>query len=166
MIVLLRRLLTIGALSLWFGGFTFYSAVVIHVGHHVLGSRTETGFITQQVTHWLNLISIPALLILLWNTASAWPSIPRSIRLTLAATLAIMLFAEVALFIIHPMLDRLLDPAAHEIIEPGRFRSLHKLYMNTSTVQWSATIAHMIAVLLAWRMTDRTAPWERIDFPN
>jgi len=157
MIDLLRRLLTIAALSLWFGGFTFYSAVVIHVGHHVLGSRTETGFITQQVTHWLNLISIPALLILLWNTAAAWPSIPRSLRLTLAATLAIMLLAQVALFIMHPMLDRLLDPAAHEIIERKPFRSLHKLYMNTSTVQWSATIAHVIAILIAWRLADRRA---------
>src|SRR5262245_30872810 len=51
-----RRVALLLGLCLWFGGFTFYALVVIHVGHRVFRGRLEVGFLTQAVTHWLNLI--------------------------------------------------------------------------------------------------------------
>ena len=152
----IRRFLTVGVLSLWFGGFTFYSAVVIHVGHRVLG-RVEQGFVTQRVTNWLNLIALIALAVLAWNAAAGWRRTGRRLRLTLSATLAIMVAAQAVLFAMHPKLDRMLDAERHEITERRPFRSMHKAYLNTATVQWAATIAHIAALLLAWREADRLA---------
>jgi hypothetical protein len=42
------------ALSIYIGGFTFYSAVVIPVLHDRLESSLETGLITQRVTDMRN----------------------------------------------------------------------------------------------------------------
>ena len=50
--------LKIIALSIWWGVFTFYSGVVIPVGMKVLGSHTEMGFVTQEVSQYLNSISL------------------------------------------------------------------------------------------------------------
>ena len=151
-----RRFLTIGVLSLWFGGFTFYSAVVIHVGHRVLG-RVEQGFVTQRVTNWLNLIAVISIAVLAWNAVAGWRCAGKRLRLSLAATLTTMTIAQAALFAIHPKLDRMLDVGHHEIVDRRAFRSLHKVYLDTATVQWSATIGHIATVLLAWRATDRGA---------
>ncbi|MDB6036228.1 MAG: hypothetical protein JWM99_69 [Verrucomicrobiales bacterium] len=61
---LLRYVSMIG-ICFWMGGFTFYSAVVIHVGHRVFESHREIGFLTQEVTIWLNRSGAIVLLILL-----------------------------------------------------------------------------------------------------
>src|SRR6266478_146500 len=52
------RFLTIVAVAIWFGGFTFYSTVVIATAQEVLHSHLRAGLITQQVTRWLNLVSL------------------------------------------------------------------------------------------------------------
>ena len=67
-----RRFLVVLALGFWLGGFTFYAGVVIHAGHRVFGSARETGFLTQQVTTWLNFSGWLALAILFWNGLAAW----------------------------------------------------------------------------------------------
>src|SRR2546421_12981299 len=67
-----RRFLVIVALGFWLGGFTFYAGVVIHTGHRVVGGMRETGFLTQQVTGWLNVSGVAALAILLWNAIACW----------------------------------------------------------------------------------------------
>src|SRR5436190_19571918 len=69
---LMRRYLFTVATALWLGGFTFYSTVVIHTGHRVLGGLLEVGFVTQRVTSWLNLIGVVALLVLLWLVIVTW----------------------------------------------------------------------------------------------
>ena len=58
--LMMRRFLVILAIGFWLGGFTFYASVVIHTGHRVFGSRLEVGFLTQQVTRWLNVSSVVA----------------------------------------------------------------------------------------------------------
>src|SRR5579884_592805 len=66
MAILLRRYLTLIALSFWQGGFTFYAAVVVPIGQQVFGHLRQ-GFLTRQVTVYLNLIGAVALLVLLWD---------------------------------------------------------------------------------------------------
>jgi hypothetical protein len=160
----LRRLLVILSLTLWFGGFTFYSLVVIHTGHRVLGSRVEVGFLTQEVTRWLNLIGLPTLLLLLWNVFAGWRSQRRIVRIGLVSTWAIIAGVQVALFALHPAIDRLLDPETHTITHKAQFKSLHLLYMNLSTAQWIAVILYVCACLIAWRRVDaqsqRMAPYQ------
>ena len=58
-----RRFLTTLALALWWGGFTFYALVVIPTAQKVLHSHVKVGFITQQVTGWLNWCGVLALVL-------------------------------------------------------------------------------------------------------
>ncbi len=45
-------------LSLWWGAFTFYAGIVVPLGMKVLGSHTQMGIITQEVTVYLNFFSL------------------------------------------------------------------------------------------------------------
>jgi len=152
----IRRFLVVLAIGLWFGGFTFYSLVVIHTGHKVFGGIQPTGFLTQQVTHWLNLIGVPALLALLWNVAAGWRYAKPAVRCGLALTWLSMAAVEIALFALHPQLDKLLDSQVQTILDRGRFVSLHLLYVNLSTGQWVATLLHIWLVLTVWMRRDKT----------
>ena len=69
--ILLRRFLVLVALMFWLGGFTFYAAVVVPVGQEDLGSHLEQGFITRQVTKYLNLSGAIALLLLAWDVVAS-----------------------------------------------------------------------------------------------
>ncbi|GEM_PF-502307 len=152
---LLRRLLVVLGLCLWFGGFTFYSLVVIHTGHRVFDSQVETGFLTQQVTNWLNLIGVLVLLLMLWNVLASWRSQPRNLCRGLLLAWVIIAGIQVSLFCLHPMLDRLLDADSRTILHKAPFISLHRWYMNLSTVQWTITILYIWGSLVAWRQADR-----------
>ena len=156
-VLMLRRFLVVFALAVWFGGFTFYAAVVIPTGHEVLGSHREVGFLTQQVTQWLNLIGIAALSILLWNVGAVWPAAHARLRLWLAASLAVMAAAQIALFLAHPRLGTLLDAEAHRILIRDRFYGAHRVYLMIATAQWLATLVHICSTLAGWRTADRQA---------
>jgi hypothetical protein len=41
------------------------------------------------------------------------------------------------------VMDRLLDPAAKAVLDPGRFDDLHVVYLTSSTVQWAAGMIHV-----------------------
>jgi hypothetical protein len=146
-----RRTLVVLGLCLWFGGFTFYTLVVIHTGHRVFGGMEEVGFLTQAVTRWLNLIGAGVLCLMLWNVFAGWHRQSRLIRGTLLSTWLLAAGIEVALFALHPRLDALLDPQTRSIVSRQSFKSLHLLYMNLSTTQWVATIVYVWASVWAWR---------------
>ena len=150
-----QRFLVVFALAVWFGGFTFYAAVVIPSGHEVLGSHREVGFITQQVTRWLNLIGIAALSILLWNVRTVWCVAHARLRTWLAASLAVMSGAQIALFVMHPSLDAMLDAEGGRILSRSHFYGLHRIYLITATVQWLATLIHIYSGLASWRIADQ-----------
>jgi hypothetical protein len=151
---LIRRYLFTLAAAIWLGGFTFYTVVVIHTGHRVLGSLLEVGFLTQQVTRWLNLIGVAALLIFLWNTIHAWRGPHTKLRGALAMTWLIMAAAQIALFWLHPALDRLLNAETHQVFDRFRFHSLHNNYMFVSTVLWATGLLHLWFALAVWRGSD------------
>src|SRR5437667_11660411 len=71
MMTLLRRLAGLFALMFWQGGFTFYASVVVPVGQSVLQSHLEQGFITRQVTNYLNLAGAVCLVCLAWDLAAS-----------------------------------------------------------------------------------------------
>src|SRR5205823_11562729 len=105
------RFLSHAALAFWMGGFTFYALVVIPTGNHLLGS-IEQGLVTQQVTKWMNLMGVVALLILLpsarrsWWRSGSW--------IVMAASLAV-------LFWMHPHLDVLIDGSERVVTDDTRF---------------------------------------------
>jgi hypothetical protein len=153
-ILLLRYLVLIG-LAFWMGGFTFYAGVVIHVGHRVFGTMRETGFLTQQVTLWLNRSGAIVLAILILNLLLTRRQIAPRWWITAAATLAIMIAVQIALFELHPRLDAFLDASTQIIRERPAFHREHLMYMNLSTAQWTAALIHLWTLLVLWRKSDR-----------
>ena len=146
-----RQFLVILALAVWFGGFTFYAGVVIPMGHAVLGSEREVGFITRQVTFWLNAIGVGALSILLWDVVAGWRVGSVSLRNRTLAVWGLMVIAEVGLFVLHPILDGMLDPSSRQVLAADRFYNWHRAYLIIATVQWLATLGFIWMTLHRWR---------------
>jgi hypothetical protein len=152
--LLVRRFLVIAALMFWQGGFTFYSAVVIHVGHQVLGSQLDQGLITRSVTNYLNLGGLLALVFWGWDIAHTRDRCVRRSWLRwavwglLALTLGLLAW-------LHLWLDEFIDPASTGILDQLRFRGLHSWYLHISTVQWAGGLLLTLLTLLAWRSEDR-----------
>ena len=147
-----RRFLTFVVFAFWMGGFTFYALVVIPTAHGVFGGHREVGFITQKVTHWLNLGSLLALALLTWHFFVERVRHPSHSWRLLGITLGIMFATQIALFAEHPILDRMLDGETQSISSHGQFYSWHRVYLLTAAVQWLAAIIH------AWTLTGATQP--------
>ena len=110
---LLRRFLVIQALMLWQGGFLFYAAVVVPTGTDVLGSFQQ-GRVTRNVTDTMNVIGAITLAVLAWDQIRS-PARRRA-RWLLWAMLASGL---VALFLIHPLIERYVDFSAAGGVSAG-----------------------------------------------
>jgi hypothetical protein len=156
-LVTLRRFLVLAALFFWQGGFTFYTAVVVPVGTEVLHGARRQGFITRQVTRYLNWTGTLALVPLAWDVAggsdrSAWRR-----RLRALCWLGLLL-AQAALFPLHAYLDSLLQPRGGIVLDLEAFHPAHRLYLWVSTFQWGCGVAFLLLTLLAWRAEDRHCP--------
>ena len=139
----LRRFLVLVAFSFWMGGFTFYAGVVIPTAHEVLGSHREVGFITQQVTRWLNLSGLVALAVLAWNAAALVKASTCKDRRWLIGTLAVMAACQLALLVEHPILDHLIDAESQSLGSHARFYGWHRVFLLTAAVQWLAAMLHL-----------------------
>jgi hypothetical protein len=147
------RYLTVIVLAVWFGGFTFYTTAVIDTSQKVLHSHLRAGLITQQVTNWLNWISLPALAVCAWNWALSRKDERRFLVWMLGAALCAMVVGQVALFPAHAVLDaKIVD---REIADEGGFFPLHRLYLVISTAQWCATLAYIWAALILWGKAEK-----------
>ena|ERR1700722_10986132 len=150
---MVRRYIVLLIFALWMGGFTFYTLIVIPTGGKVLdGGERDVGFITQQITNWLNWIGVVALAILGWNARVEGRGF---LRWLLAVCWLAMAVTLVALFCLHPVLDRMLDTETHQIHGGAIFFNWHRAYMAVASFQWLAALAFMWLTLLAWRTTDR-----------
>jgi len=149
---MVRRYAVLLIFAMWMGGFTFYTLVVIPTGGKVLdGGERDVGFITQQITNWLNWLGVAALLVLGWN---AWAEGRGFWRLVLGACWTVMAVSLVGLFVIHPVLDGMLDKDSHKIHGGSVFFDWHRRYMAVASLQWLAALAYMWVALIVWRRTD------------
>lgn len=139
MLQCIRRFVGLVSLSLWWGGLTFYSLVVVPIGSEVFGT-TAQGFVTQRVTHWLNGIGLVTLVLLLWNLIAAR-------RRLLIATWLLMASCLAGLAMLHGSLDALLDPQSQSVHDAERFYNLHRAYLLITAVQWLAGLAHLWGLL-------------------
>jgi hypothetical protein len=160
MFVFLRRYLALAALLFWQGGFTFYAAVVVPIGQQVLGSHLEQGFITREVTGWLNLSGVVALPLLAGELVLARD--PCRVRRWLRASLWLLMALTLAgLYLLHARLDPYLDPVEHTLDNRQAFRPLHRLYLWTNTVQWLAAVVYLGLSLIVWRAEDHGSHADR-----
>jgi hypothetical protein len=143
----------------WLGGTLFYITVVIHTAHDVLGSQHEFGFVTREVTRQLNLVGVAALALLLLNVLATLRRQPRCrTHLLLLSTWLTMAALHAGLFVLHPRIDRHLDPAARSVTDRRAFKSVHNAYMLVTTLQLAAGIAHYGTLVHDWsHRSDPTA---------
>jgi hypothetical protein len=135
----------------WQGGFTFYAGVVVPSGTAVLkNSARRQGFITQEVTRWLNLTGAIALGVLAVDllfchdvSRLRWWS-----RLTMWL---VMVGCQVLLYWLHSQLSALLQPRGMSVLDPEGFYTLHRAYLWTHTVQWAAGLVFVGLMLGAWQ---------------
>ncbi len=136
---------------MWMGGFTFYAEVVIPTAAKVLGSERHVGFITQQVTGWLNWIGLVALAVFQWTLLAEWPGQRNRGRLLFGIAWGTMAAAHIGLFVTHPFIDKLLESSGHKIRDYDQFLTLHNIYLAFATTQWVAALLFLWLCLRAWR---------------
>jgi hypothetical protein len=125
--------LKITVLSLWWGAFSFYAGIVVPVGMRVLGSHTEMGFITQQVTSYLNIFSLIVFLIyayLLKNEEVKENELVEEI------IIISLIGFQLLLFLLHSYQTDLLDFVQHKVLDFDRFYLLHRIYLIVETLIW------------------------------
>lgn len=139
-----RRLVLLLALMFWQGGFMFYGAVVVPVGSEVLGSHTTQGFITRQVTVYLNIAGVVTMALWAWELmvieARGFSWLPWSVLvLTLGGQ-----------FDMWQKLDSFLDPTQMTVLDPDRFRQWHAGYLILSTFKWVVAVGLLTWMIRLW----------------
>ncbi|MFO0951828.1 MAG: DUF4149 domain-containing protein [Isosphaeraceae bacterium] len=143
------RWLAIVSLAVWFGGFTFYSAVVVPVLGEVMGKVESGSMVTREVTVTLNQIGVGTLAV--WwvlsalerNAGGVWRA-----RLRWGC-LAVNSGLLVWLFVLHGVLGQQLDEGSMT-----GFYARHEFYLILSTVQWTLNLALVGLTLRIWRAID------------
>jgi hypothetical protein len=125
--------LKIIALSLWWGAFTFYAGIVVPVGMNILGSHTEMGFITQQVTVYINIFS---LIIFLFFAYCLKNEEFTKGKLVEEITAISLIGFQLLLFLLHNSQTDLLDFENHKIINQDNFYLLHRIYLIVESLIW------------------------------
>ena len=118
-------------LCLWWGGLTFYAAVVIPIATESLGAETQ-GFVTQQVTRCLNVLTTA------WLVMVAVDAVRHRWRWSLWTVLALCQFG---LFVDHARLTSLMNFSTQAIaiaINRAQFYAEHQVYLWITVVQWLA----------------------------
>ncbi|XZE19094.1 hypothetical protein SH449x_004404 [Pirellulaceae bacterium SH449] len=147
---LFERAVLFGIVALWWGGLTFYSAVVVPVGTDVLDSSELQGMVTQQVTRYLNALGVVMIAAFgwclfrsrTWRKSLAFPA--------LLLCTALLLALQVGLYWLHgEMVQQLAADADRD-----NFYQTHRLYLIAVAVQWTVGLLSMVLVLKIWRRID------------
>jgi hypothetical protein len=139
------RFLCVFSLSIWVGGFSFYSAVVIPVLHESFGSL-DTGYVTQRVTDYINAaggVAVALWWLSAWADRSAGAALARRGRLGLLFTTTVILLGLIGL---HGVMDGRLESGSLRGFYP-----LHRIYLIASTAQWFVNSGLMAVALILWR---------------
>jgi hypothetical protein len=150
----LRRFLVVAALMFWQGGFVFYAGVVVPVARRVIKPLTMQTLVTREVTDWLNLAGVVALLLLAWDAAVCPGSGVWRNRFRWSAWVG-MAAALGALAWLHVALDGVVDPETGSVLDYGSMRLLHRSYLWTCTIQWGLAVTWIWMTLEAWREQDQ-----------
>jgi hypothetical protein len=137
-LIKLVRPLFLVALSIYIGGFTFYTAVVIPILHDRLESSFETGLVTQRVTDALNVLG-GVTLVLGWSAFGLMGVCQGRISRWQSSPLLISSICLVALVVLHRVMDQKLSTASLTGFYPW-----HRAYLWISTIQWIANLGLLI----------------------
>jgi hypothetical protein len=132
----------------WQGGFLFYASVVVPIAQKQLGHRGQ-GFITNEVTNFLNLSGAVALGLFAWDLA-ALKDQPPPRRYLLWTCWSAMLVTLILLARQHLAMADMMIPAGHRLTNPPLFHTMHRWYLWISTVQWGFALGYAGLTLRAW----------------
>jgi glycosyltransferase involved in cell wall biosynthesis len=116
-------------LCLWWGGFTFYAGVVVPVGMRALGSHFLMGKITQEVTNYINFLSLGLFIWLAYFLKKSPDSSSILVKEILAFTL---IGSQLLLFLLHKNMSEIIDNQSLSAI----FYLYHRIYLIVSTCIW------------------------------
>jgi len=134
--------------AVWFGGFTFYTAIVVPIGTDVLGSSRTQGFVTQQVTNQLNFVGGFAIFFQLLDLVCFRRDRSRKLNIGLTVTIVGIASLWIVLLVVHPMLDAMLEPEHQHVADESNFYQMHRVYLWASTVQWLFCWAWLVLFLM------------------
>lgn len=117
------------SLAMWWGGLTFYSAIVVPLGIEQIGGA-EQGFLTQRVTVRLNIAGTITGICLLAD--ALWRG-PRKHRAALAS---VILGLQAWLWFLHARLSLWLDAASSSSHSGESFYQAHRIYLWVTSTQW------------------------------
>lgn len=158
---MLRRYLYLLTFAWWMGGLTFYALIVIPVAAHVLGRHRDVGFITQQVTLWLNLTGTVPLGIFLWNLIADQKLAFGWRRKLFQGSWILMAATQAGLFVSHAWLGGILDASKHRILDTDSFEFRHGVYETLVTILWVTALVHAWLTLQLWQVRDRSSDFTR-----
>jgi hypothetical protein len=123
-----------------------------------MDSHREIGFVTRSVTGTANVLGAGVLALLLAHLAVSWRRLGRGGRITLAASLGMMVVAQIVLFLLRAHLDTMLDPSGMKMLDRPRFMPLHERYLNVTGILCLAALVHLWAMLAGAKQTATAAP--------
>jgi len=129
---------------MWLGGLAFFAGVIVEVGSDVLGSHLEFGLITRQVAVGLNLTASVVIAAL---AADLMIGTQRQRRQWLLWS--ILASSQIALWILLPWVDALLDAKAHKLLDADAFYFRHRIYLLVSTLEWITGAVYFRRLLAA-----------------
>ena len=150
----IHRTLLIASFAIWFGGFGFYAAIVVPVGTEVLGSAHAQGMITRRVTESMNVFCAIAAGMMLIESFVSWKQSRKSDRTVLSVMALAVMALLIALFVLHPIMNQLIDPKTGLISDRKQFYSLHRAYLWISTFQWAAGWIWLSILIKSWHSID------------
>jgi hypothetical protein len=147
---LFERTAILVVMTLWWGGLTFYSAVVVPVGTEVLESTELQGLVTQQVTRYLNALGLLAVGAIIWILLRLKGARSIARAKELLAIGATLLALQGGLYWLHGELGRqLIEDADREA-----FYNTHRIYLLFIAVQWGLGLMSLVQILKLWRRID------------
>src|SRR5262245_46474847 len=149
-----RRIGATMLLALWWGGFSFYAARVVFIGHAVLKSKIRQGFITERVSTELNWLALLALGFVGWEFVASRQSICRRVAWF---AWSVALLASLSLFGLHAQLASMLDFSTRTVVDDGHFYSSHRIYLITAALQWLAGLICLVSLLTGPQDQNATA---------
>lgn len=124
--------------AIWWGGLTFYAAVVVPIGTQQIGSLDQ-GFITQQVTRWHNGLLAAMTFYLLIESIRR----PFWLRLVVGGLILI----QAGLWMQHIELTQRMDLEVRSVSTD--FYSQHARYLWLTSAEW------LLGVAIAFAMKER-----------
>jgi hypothetical protein len=146
----IQQYVSVAAIVLWLGGFTFYATYVVPIGENVMDGLSQ-GYVTQQVTDRLNAIGLVMILLINLDIWQHRKHIGRWLLWARLAGAAVFAVGLVMVVVTHNHMDALLDPVYQTRPDRAVFKPLHQRYQMVMAFMWLACLFELGAMMFGHR---------------